>query len=92
MTPTFRFVKRWNWDVPADIDVLEVEGRSVIRVDNWDMTNRHWLSYFEINDEGRLELYSTAETQYEPTKENLSNSDVSDNARSALEEAGFNLA
>lgn len=78
--------------MPTDIDVLDVKGRPIVRVDNWDMTNRHWLSYFQVTDDGSLELYSTAKTQYEPTKENLSNEDVSDTAREALQSAGFELS
>jgi hypothetical protein len=78
--------------MPADISIIEVEGRPVVRADSWDMTNRHWLSYFEINDEGSLELYSTAKTQYEPTETDLSNDNVSENVQNTLEEAGFDLA
>lgn len=69
----------------------EESGFATVRVDVWSGNGRHWIAYFRKDEDGKLNLDTKAETP-ERSKEDVSNSDVSDRMEEALRHHEFELA
>lgn len=81
--------------MPFKVDLMESGGgddRPTVRVDVWNPSGEHWVTYFHRNDAGRLNLVAAATTRANDPEEALTNDDVTDTVRGALRHYGFELA
>ena len=78
--------------MPTDIQKIQknATGFEALRVDHWDATGRHWLTYFRQDDDGVWYPYTTADTAYNPRQEGFDRQGLP-TAMAALEEMGVEV-